>query len=166
MAPLPEIALAQMEVRPGQPDLNVERMLAFIDEARGGGAESVVVSERCGSGYILGDLWEVDALVEDFAAYGEEIRRASKGLTVGFGNVAVERDHIGQGLHVGPDHPLATEVHGERRAHQQHQHQGRSQHRDGTVLVSGLRTALPSPFQRLEHGPHGASTWFTWTVEV
>ena len=93
---LPEIALAQMEVRPGRPDLNVERMLAFIDEARGVGAEIVVFSELCVSGYILGDLWEVDALVEDFAAYGEEICRASKGLTVVFGNVAVDRDHIGQ----------------------------------------------------------------------
>ena len=93
---LPEIALAQMEVRPGRPDLNVERMLAFIDEARGVGAEIVVFSELCVSGYILGDLWEVDALVEDFAAYGEEICRACKGLTVVFGNVAVDRDHIGQ----------------------------------------------------------------------
>ena len=31
---LPAIALVQMEVKPGRPDLNAERMLAFIAQAR------------------------------------------------------------------------------------------------------------------------------------
>ena len=93
---LPEIALAQMEVKPGRPDLNVARMLAFIAEARESGAEIIVFSELCVSGYILGDLWEVDALVEDFAAYSDEICRASEGLHVIFGNVAVDRERVGQ----------------------------------------------------------------------
>jgi NAD+ synthase (glutamine-hydrolysing) len=95
-ATLPEIALVQMEVKPGRPDLNVERMLAFITEAREAGAEIIVFSELCVSGYVLGDLWEVDALVEDFAAYSDEIRRASTGLHIVFGNVAVDRDAVGQ----------------------------------------------------------------------
>ena len=95
-ATLPEIALVQMEVKPGRPDLNVERMLAFVTEARAAGAEIVVFSELCVSGYVLGDLWEVDALVEDFAAYSDEIRRASAGLHIVFGNVAVDRDAVGQ----------------------------------------------------------------------
>ena len=93
---LPEIALAHIEVRPGRPDLNVERICALIDQAREVGAEIVVFSELCVSGYILGDLWEVDALVEDFAAYSDEIRRASEKLTVVFGNVVVDRTQIGQ----------------------------------------------------------------------
>ena len=94
--PLPEIALAQMEVRPGRPDLNVGRMLKLIDEGREAGAEVVVFSELCISGYILGDLWEIDALVEDFAACSNEIRQASAGMTVVFGNVAIDRARIGQ----------------------------------------------------------------------
>ena len=42
---LPAIALVQMEVKPGRPDLNAERMLAFIAQAREAGAEVVVFSE-------------------------------------------------------------------------------------------------------------------------
>ena len=93
---LPAIALVQMEVKPGRPDLNAERMLAFIAQAREAGAEVVVFSELCISGYILGDLWEIDAYVEDFAAYSDEICRASTELTVIFGNVAVDPVHKGQ----------------------------------------------------------------------
>ena len=93
---LPEIALAQMEVRPGRPDINVGRMLELIDEGREAGAEVVVFSELCISGYMLGDLWEIDALVEDFAAYSSEIQQASAELTIVFGNVAIDRARVGQ----------------------------------------------------------------------
>ncbi len=93
---LPSIALVQMEVRPGRPDLNSVRMQEFIEDGRRAGAEVVVFSELCISGYILGDLWEVDALVEDFAAYSGTICAASKGITVVFGNVAIDKDCIGE----------------------------------------------------------------------
>ena len=93
---LPEIALVQMDVKPARPDLNVETMLRYIDRGRAAGAELIVFSELCISGYILGDLWEVDALVEDFAAYSETIREASHDITVLFGNVAVDRAKIGE----------------------------------------------------------------------
>ncbi|MDE3001406.1 MAG: NAD(+) synthase [Gemmatimonadota bacterium] len=93
---LPEIALVQMDVKPARPDLNVQTMLRYIDSGRAAGAELIVFSELCISGYILGDLWEVDALVEDFAAYSETIREASQDITVLFGNVAVDRANIGE----------------------------------------------------------------------
>ena len=93
---LPEIALVQMDVKPARPDLNVETMLRHIDRGRAAGAELIVFSELCISGYILGDLWEVDALVEDFAAYSETIREASQDVAVLFGNVAVDRANIGE----------------------------------------------------------------------
>jgi len=93
---LPNIALVQMQARPGRPDLNVARMKEFMGQARQGGAEVVVFSELCVSGYILGDLWEVDAVVEDLAAYSDEIRAASEGLVVLFGNVAVDRERLGE----------------------------------------------------------------------
>lgn len=93
---LPEIALVQMDVKPARPDLNVETMLRYIDRGRAAGAELIVFSELCISGYILGDLWEVDALVEDFAAYSETIREASQDIAVLFGNVAVDRANIGE----------------------------------------------------------------------
>ena len=93
---LPNIALVQMEVRAGRPDLNVARMLQHMDRAREAGAEIVAFSEMCIPGYIIGDLWEVDALVEDFAAYSQEIVSASEALTVLFGNVAIDRSRIGE----------------------------------------------------------------------
>ena len=65
LAGLPTIALAQVEVLPGRPDLNLARMLAYIREARQSEAEVVVFPELCLSGNVVGDLWEVDVLVED-----------------------------------------------------------------------------------------------------
>ena len=93
---LPRIALAQMAVRPGRPDLNVARMLELIDEARDAGAAVVAFPELCVPGYIIGDLWEVDALVEDFVGWSDVVRDASAGLTVVFGNVAIDRERIGE----------------------------------------------------------------------
>ena len=77
---LPTIALVQMEVRPGLPDLNAARMVELIGAARDRGAEIAVFSELCISGYIIGDLWELDTLVQDFAGYSEDIRAASQGI--------------------------------------------------------------------------------------
>ena len=55
-----------MNVIPGRPDLNVERMRHWLAEARARQAEVVVFSEMCVPGYIVGDLWELDTLVLDF----------------------------------------------------------------------------------------------------
>jgi NAD+ synthase (glutamine-hydrolysing) len=93
---LPKIALVQMDVKPGRPDLNLQKMLSFIQKAREQQAELVVFSELCVSGYILGDLWEVDTLIEDFAGYNEKICQASKGLTVLFGNIVLQTSEIGE----------------------------------------------------------------------
>jgi NAD+ synthase (glutamine-hydrolysing) len=93
---LPPIALVQMEVKPGRPDLNTAHMVELIGEARSAGAEVAVFSEMCVSGYLIGDLWEVDALARDFAEYSEVIREASRGITVLFGNVATDPTRIGE----------------------------------------------------------------------
>ena len=93
---LPAVALAQMEVRAGRPDLNVESMLGFIGRARAAGAAIVAFPEMCIPGYILGDAWEIDALVEDFEGWSDAIRDASRGIAVVFGNVALDRAAIGE----------------------------------------------------------------------
>ena len=79
-----------MEVYPARPDLNAANMKQRIQTAREQGAEVIVFSELCLSGYIIGDLWEIDSLVRDFASYSDEIRSASDGVTVLFGNVAID----------------------------------------------------------------------------
>ena len=93
---LPRIALAQMEVLPGQPGRNLERMLVLLEQARARGAELVAFPEMSLPGYILGDLWEYDTLVRDLVGMGEAMREASTGLTVLFGNVAVDEQAIGE----------------------------------------------------------------------
>ncbi len=93
---LPRIALAQMEVLPGRPEANARRVQRLIAQAREGGAEIVAFPEMCLSGYIVGDLWEVDAVVEDWAAFSEEVRRASDGVTVLFGNVLCDPRALGE----------------------------------------------------------------------
>ena len=93
---LPAVALAQMEVRAGRPDLNVGSMLGFIERARAVGAAIVAFPEMCIPGYILGDTWEIDALVEDFEGWSDAIREASRGIAVVFGNVALDRAAIGE----------------------------------------------------------------------
>ena len=91
---LPRIVLVQMEVAPGRPDRNVASMIACIDRNRD--SEIVVFSEMCVPGYLIGDAWEVDALATDFASWSEVLREASAGLTVLFGNVAVDASRPGE----------------------------------------------------------------------
>ncbi len=90
------VALAQMEVRAGRPDLNIRSMLGFIERARSAGAAIVAFPEMCIPGYVLGDSWEIDALVEDYESWSSAIRDASRGIAVVFGNVALDRDVIGE----------------------------------------------------------------------
>ena len=96
MRPLPRIGLAQMDVRPGRPDRNVARMREMIGQARDRALDLVAFPELCVPGYIVGDAWETDALVRDFAQWDEEIRAASRDITVVYGNVALDSQHIGE----------------------------------------------------------------------
>ncbi len=86
-----QIALAQMRVVPGRPDRNAETMLRCIAEARAQNADLVIFPEMAIPGYLLGDTWEQTTFLEECEACGEEISAASMGLTVMFGNVAVDR---------------------------------------------------------------------------
>ena len=94
--PLPRIGLAQMDVKAGRPDQNVARMLEMIEEARERALDLVAFPELCVPGYIVGDAWETGALVRDFAEWDEEVRAASRGITVVYGNVALDSGQIGE----------------------------------------------------------------------
>jgi NAD+ synthase (glutamine-hydrolysing) len=90
-----KIALAQIEVVPGRPDINTAVMLDTIEQARGQGAQIVVFPEMAIPGYLLGDTWEQDAFLRDCEHYGQAVIAASRGLCVLFGNVAVDWDKKG-----------------------------------------------------------------------
>ena len=85
-----------MEVRPGRPDQNVARMRNLIRRARESALDLVAFPELCVSGYIVGDAWETDALVRDFAEWDDVLRASSEGITVVYGNVALDPERIGE----------------------------------------------------------------------
>lgn len=84
------IALAQMEVIPGRPDLNSRTMLNLIEKSRARKVQIIVFPEMSIPGYLLGDTWEQQAFLRDCEAYGREITAASNGICVIFGNVGID----------------------------------------------------------------------------
>lgn len=90
------IALGQMEVIPGRPDLNTRTILKMVEEARQGGAQMVIFPEMAVPGYLLGDTWEQDSFVRDCEMYGRQVIQSSRnGICVLFGNVAVDWSKTG-----------------------------------------------------------------------
>ncbi|MEG6615953.1 NAD(+) synthase [Peptococcaceae bacterium 1198_IL3148] len=89
------IAICQMTVVPGRPDVNTKTMLAMIAEARAKQTEVVIFPEMCIPGYLLGDTWEQTAFLKDCESFGQQIIAASEDLIIIFGNVAMDWDKIG-----------------------------------------------------------------------
>ncbi len=89
------LALGQMEVIPGRPDLNVASMLKMMEEARSLGARMVIFPEMAIPGYLLGDTWEQPAFLRDCEELGRRVIEASAGICVLFGNVGVDWDKTG-----------------------------------------------------------------------
>lgn len=84
------IALGQMEVIPGRPDLNSKTMLTMIEEARARQSQVIIFPEMAIPGYLLGDTWEQQAFLRDCEEYGRQIIAASHGLCIIFGNIAMD----------------------------------------------------------------------------
>lgn len=85
------LALAQLDVEPNRPDINVKRVIDTIEQQRSRGADLVVFSEMVVPGYMIGDTFEREAFLRDCEAYNADIAAASDGLTVIWGNVLVDR---------------------------------------------------------------------------
>ena len=85
-----KIAMAQMEVIPGRPDLNCKSMLSMISQGRDQQAELIIFPEMAIPGYLLGDTWEQTAFLRDCEEYGRQVIAASNGLCIIFGNVGVD----------------------------------------------------------------------------
>ena len=84
------IALAQMEIIPGRPDINCKTMLTMIEEGRTQQAQLIIFPEMANPGYLLGDTWEQQTFLKDCEEYGRQIIQASAGLCVLFGNVGID----------------------------------------------------------------------------
>ncbi len=82
--------LVQLDVDPGRPVANTTRMLSRMACAREEGAELVVFPEMAVPGYLIGDEWEHEAFLRECERCADEIRQASRGLTVVFGTVGLD----------------------------------------------------------------------------
>jgi len=94
--PLPYLRLAQMEVVPGQPEVNLRTALRMLAQAREQGAELVAIPELCLSGYLIGDLWEERSFVADCLSAGQDLIAATSGIAAVFGNVGLELGKLGE----------------------------------------------------------------------
>ncbi|BBB92603.1 MAG TPA: NAD(+) synthase [Methylomusa anaerophila] len=90
-----KIALGQMDVIPGRPDLNTKKMLDMIHQARTQQADIIVFPEMAIPGYLIGDMWEQQSFIRDCEAFGQDIIAAAAGICVIFGNVAVDWEKRG-----------------------------------------------------------------------
>jgi NAD+ synthase (glutamine-hydrolysing) len=100
------IAMAQMEVIPGRPDLNLETMLRMIEEAKKQKVDLIGFSELCVSGYLISDRWNVDSICKYFMEFNERLLEASKGIAIAYGNIFLDTDiqkRVGKGWHPNKD---------------------------------------------------------------
>ncbi len=85
-----KIALAQIEVIPGRPDINTKTMLTQIHQARQQKSQMIIFPEMSIPGYFLGDTWEQLTFLKDCETYGQQIIAASRDICIIFGNIAVD----------------------------------------------------------------------------
>lgn len=84
------IAVAQIEIIPGRPDINAAKIMRTIAQSRDAGDHIVVFPEMAVPGYLLGDEWENEAYVRDCYAFNDDIRRTTQGIVAIWGNVDID----------------------------------------------------------------------------
>lgn len=84
------IAMAQIEIIPGRPDINTKKILSMIETAKRKAVDVIIFPEMAVPGYLLGDTWEQTAFIRDCESYGKDIIAASDGIVVMYGNVAMD----------------------------------------------------------------------------
>ena len=85
-----KIAMAQMEVIPGHPDQNTTKILAMTADAKKQAVDVIIFPEMAVPGYLLGDTWEQSSFLRDCESCGQDIIAASQGITIMFGNIAMD----------------------------------------------------------------------------
>ncbi len=86
------IALAQMEVIPGRPDLNSRSMLRMMEAARMADVQMIVFPELALPGHSIGNLWQQPEFLADCQSCADDIIHASINIIAVFGNVYQDWD--------------------------------------------------------------------------
>ncbi|MBT8394197.1 MAG: NAD(+) synthase [Bacteroidia bacterium] len=89
------IALAQMDVIPGEPRLNVDKMISMIQKAKQKSVDLICFPEMCVGGYLLGDKFLEDAYCEELMSYNDELLDASENIAICYGNIYVDQNKNG-----------------------------------------------------------------------
>lgn len=84
------IAVAQIDIIAGHPDISVKKIIDTIESAKQAGDDIIVFPEMAVPGYLLGDEWENAAFVKDCYAYNEDIKNATQGITAIWGNIDLD----------------------------------------------------------------------------
>ncbi|BFP41742.1 NAD+ synthase [Flavobacteriaceae bacterium GF1] len=95
------IALGQMEVVPGRPQLNLATMLDMIGEAKQKSVDLICFPEMCVGGYLLGDKFLEDSYCEELMSYNNDLLKASDNIAIAYGNIYVVQ--TGNGHHPNKD---------------------------------------------------------------
>lgn len=91
-----KIALVQMNVISGNPEINVENMLSKITEAKNNKADIVVFPELCVSGYLVSDKFTEDSYCEWLISFNETLKDASKDIVLIYGNIYINKNKKNQ----------------------------------------------------------------------
>ena len=82
-----KVALAQIDIRAGDPEANVSKMLQYIKEAKADNVDVIAFPEMAVGGYLIGDKWLEDDYCRYLMSFNDRIRMASEDITVIYGNV-------------------------------------------------------------------------------
>ena len=85
-----KIAVTQIEVIAGHPDINAKKILREIENAKDAEDDIIVFPEMSVPGYLLGDEWENTAFVNDCYAFNDEIKNATDNIVAIWGNVDLD----------------------------------------------------------------------------
>ncbi len=91
-----KIICGQMEIIPGRPDLNYQKISNIIGQAKEKKADILLLPEMCLPGYLIGDLWEQQTFLDDCAYYAQQIAAQAEKLCIVFGSVATETGKINE----------------------------------------------------------------------
>ena len=84
-----KIAIAQIEIIPGRPDLNFIKIKEYVDKAKDKNVDMVVFPELSVPGYLIGDMWEERAFLNDVALYNQEVIKLAKDIHIVFGTISI-----------------------------------------------------------------------------
>jgi NAD+ synthase (glutamine-hydrolysing) len=93
-----KIALAQLDVKLGEPEKNVIRMYEMMREAKQHGADIIAFPEMCVGGYLLADYYTDTAICLDLIHYNKLITDMATeiGIITVWGNISIDSSNNGE----------------------------------------------------------------------